>query len=136
MTLSQIMVVDDEAPIRNLFLKAFSQAGYSVCTAKSAEEAVAMLPNTVCRVFFLDLYLPDMNGIDLCRHIRRASPRNVCFAVSGYDMLYELNEFRLAEFEGAFIKPVNMAELLAAAKSAFMKIGPGKPSRAPGRLKN
>ncbi len=126
MTASQIMVVDDEAPIRNLFLKGFSQAGYSICTAQSAEEAVAMLPKTSCRLFFLDLYLPDMSGIDLCRHIRQASPRNVCFAISGYDVLYELDEFRLAEFERAFIKPVNMAEMLAAAKSALIKIASGK----------
>ena len=116
------MVVDDEAPIRGLFLKGFSRAGYRVYTADSAEEAIAMLPESACQVFFLDLYLPDMNGIDLCRQIRRTEPSTICYAVTGYDALYELYEFRHAEFEDYFIKPVSLALLMAAAKSAFAKI--------------
>lgn len=120
------MVVDDEAPIRGLFLKGFSRAGYCVYTADSAEDAIAMLPESACQVFFLDLYLPDMNGIDLCRQIRHAEPSMICYAVTGYDALSELNEFRHAEFENCFIKPVDMVVLLAAAKHAFAKIEQGK----------
>ena len=122
MTTKRIMVVDDEAPIRGLFLKGFSRAGYLVYTADSAEEAIAMLPESACQVFFLDLYLPDMNGLDLCRQIRYAEPSTICYAVTGYDTLNELQEFRQAEFEDCFIKPVSLALLLAAAKLAFAKI--------------
>jgi DNA-binding response OmpR family regulator len=122
MTDNKIMVVDDEMPIRGLFLKGFSRAGYCVYLAASAEEAIAMLPETACQVFFLDLYLPDMNGIDLCRRIRDTGPQTICYAVTGYDALSELSEFRQADFDDYFIKPVSLAVLLAAAKSAFAKI--------------
>jgi CheY-like chemotaxis protein len=125
MTGNRIIVVDDEAPIRNLFLKGFSRAGYSVYAAASAEEAIAMLVETACRVFFLDLYLPDMNGIDLCHHIHKVWPLTICYAVTGYDALYDLKEFRAAEFENYFIKPVSLSDLLAAARHAFAKIEGG-----------
>jgi CheY-like chemotaxis protein len=122
MNANRIMVVDDEAPIRELFVREFSRAGYFVDTAESAEEVMALLPQTACRVFFLDLYLPEMNGIDLCRRIRQARPQTICYAVTGYDVLYDLDEFRQADFEDCFIKPVSLAELVAAARNAFAKI--------------
>ena len=122
MTSSRIMVVDDEAPIRDLFLKCFSRAGYSVYTAESAEQAIALLPETDCSLFFLDLYLPDMNGIDLCRRIRQSCPLTICYAVTGFDVLYELKECKEADFEDYLVKPVSLADLLAAARHAFAKI--------------
>jgi CheY-like chemotaxis protein len=122
MTEYRIMVVDDEAPIRNMYLKGFSRAGYSVYAAESAEEAIAMLPDTACMVYFLDLCLPGMNGIELCRQIRKGWPMTICHAVTGYASLFQLNDCRQAGFEDYYLKPVSLANLLAAAKQAFAKI--------------
>ena len=118
----KIMVVDDEAPIRNLYIKAFSQAGYTVYAAENAETAIEMVPRTSCMVYFLDLFLPGMSGLDLCRTIRKQWPMSICYAVTGYASLYELNDCREAGFEDYFIKPVSMAVLLETAKHAFAKI--------------
>ena len=118
----QILVVDDEEQIRLMLKEAFAIHNYEVVTAESAEEALAIMRQQPCWVLFLDLNLPGMNGIDLCREIRRQWPMAVPFAVTGYVSLFELTECRDAGFEDYFTKPVSIVQLLAAADSAFAKL--------------
>jgi len=118
----RILVVDDEEPIRDLFECAFTRAGYSVRTADSAEKALEIVQNTPFWVLFLDLNLPGMNGVDLCRRIRQEYPMAIPIAVTGYASLFELTDCRSAGFEDYFTKPVNLAELLDAAEQAFRKL--------------
>ena len=117
----QILVVDDEEQIRDVYSKAFSRAGYAVRTAESAEEALNILGNEQFPVMFLDLNLPGMNGVDLCRKISEDSPQTVPYAVTGYGSLFELSACKDAGFEDCFSKPVSLAELLKAAENAFSK---------------
>ena len=69
-----ILVVDDEKAILNMFTLAFSKKGYRVQTANSAEEALEILKTEKINVMFLDLNLPGMNGIELCRAIKKEQP--------------------------------------------------------------
>ncbi|MBT4499639.1 MAG: response regulator [Gemmatimonadetes bacterium] len=122
MTDRTILVVDDESMIRDLFRRFFEQAGYSVQTAESAEEALEMVRETPIWVLFLDLNLPGMNGVELCRQIRRSWPMAIPYAVTGYASLFELSSCREAGFEDYFTKPVNLDDLLQAAENAFGKL--------------
>lgn len=122
MTKNTILVVDDEQQIRDMFSKAFSNAGYTVQTAESAEEALEILKNEKYEVLFLDLNLPGMNGIDLCRKIREYYPMSIPIAVTGYASLFELADCRDAGFEDYFTKPANLSDLLDAASHAFKKL--------------
>ena len=122
MTDRTILVVDDESMIRDLFRRFFEQAGYSVQTAESAEEALEMVRETPIWVLFLDLNLPGMNGVELCRQIRRSWPMAIPYAVTGYTSLFELSSCREAGFEDYFTKPVNLDDLLQAAENAFGKL--------------
>jgi CheY-like chemotaxis protein len=118
----KIMVVDDEQQIRDLYSQAFSQAGYTVQTAGSAEEALEILEKERFWVMFLDLNLPGMNGVDLCRQIRKAYSMTIPYAVTGYASLFELNDCRKAGFEDYFTKPASLSDLLEAAEHAFKKL--------------
>ncbi len=118
----KILVVDDEEKIREMYSQVFSSSGYLVTTAKSAEDAIKILENERYWVMFLDLNLPEMNGIDLCRQIRRDYPMTICYAVTGYASLFELHDCREAGFEDYFTKPASLSDLLDAAAHAFTKI--------------
>jgi CheY-like chemotaxis protein len=118
----KLLVVDDEQMICDLYTATFSLAGYTVRTANSAEEALEILKKEKYWVMFLDLNLPGMNGIDLCRNIRQAYPMVIAYAVTGYTSLFHLNECREVGFEDYFSKPVSMKDLLEAAEIAFKKI--------------
>ena len=73
-------------------------------------------------VYFLDLNLPGMNGIELCRAIKKRIPMAILYAITGYASLFELSECREAGFEDYFKKPCNLKTLAAASDSAFEKL--------------
>jgi CheY-like chemotaxis protein len=74
-------------------------------------------------VFFLDLNLPGMNGIDLCRLIRKDNPLTIAYAITGYANTFEVFDYREAGFEDYFTKPVELKKLIEAAERAFQKLG-------------
>jgi DNA-binding response OmpR family regulator len=117
----RILVVDDEAAISKLMARALTKAGYEVQTALSAEEALELIKTYKYMVFFLDLKLPKMNGIELCRLIRKNNPLTICYAVTGYASTFEVFDCREAGFEDYFTKPVNIKKILEAADHAFGK---------------
>jgi DNA-binding response OmpR family regulator len=117
-----ILVVDDETTILRMFELAFTKQGYVVQTAASAEDALEILKTEEIHVMFLDLNLPAMNGIDLCRAIKKQMPMAILYALTGYASLFELSDCRDAGFDDYFKKPVSMADLLDAADTAFEKI--------------
>ncbi len=118
----KILVVDDEEAILNMFERAFSRGGYKVRTAESAEEALELLKGEKIQVMFLDLNMPEMNGVDLCKEIRKDFPMAIIHAVTGYSSLFELADCREAGFDDYFTKPVNLTGLQKAAKDAFEKL--------------
>ncbi len=122
MSKQKILVVDDEAGIRSMFRQSFNRAGYAVQTAASAEEALDHLEHENMDVMFFDLDLPGMDGIELCRLIRKDRPMAIIYAVTGYASLFELADCREAGFDDYFIKPTDIKNLITCAKEAFAKI--------------
>ena len=118
----KILVVDDEKMIRDMLEKALTREGYEVVCSESAEEALEALKKTTAQVMFLDLKLPGMNGLDLCREIRELYPMSIAYAITGYASLFELSDCRRAGFEGYFTKPVDLKTLFETANDAFEKI--------------
>ena len=117
-----ILVVDDEKAIRDALEMAFTKVGYTVRSAESAEDALEVLRQENIQVMFLDLKLPKMNGVELCKQIRKDSPIAVIYAVTGYTSLFELADCREAGFDDYFIKPVEMEVLFKAVGDAFEKL--------------
>jgi len=119
----KMLIVDDEEAILVLFYEAFRGQGYEVFTADSGEKALQILASENIQVFFLDLNLPGMNGIELCREIRKEHPMAIIHAVTGYVSLFQLRDCRVAGFDDYFAKPVNLEDLFKAASDAFAKLG-------------
>jgi CheY-like chemotaxis protein len=118
----KILVVDDEELIRKVLQRAFGEEGYTVRTADDAIEALEILNNEEIEVMFLDLKMPGMNGVDLCRKIRKAFPKVCIFALTGYSSVFELGECREAGFDDYFTKPLDLKLISGAAKDAFEKL--------------
>lgn len=117
-----ILVVDDEASMRELFQSFFIEAGYEVFLATGGQEALVTLKTHDIDVIFLDLKLFGMNGIDLCREIRKTKPVSMIYAMTGWSALYEIDECREAGFDDFFEKPLDMDKLLLLVEQAFERL--------------
>ncbi len=118
----KVLVVDDEVPILEMLVETFTMAGYTVRTAENAEAALKILKEETIMVMFLDIRLPGMSGIELCRRIREADQISIIHAFTGYSTIYGLLECRAAGFDDFFVKPVETELLLKAADDAFEKL--------------
>lgn len=118
----KILVVDDDQPILDLLGEAFTHAGYQVLSTDNPDSALEILGREKIPVMFLDLNLPGMTGLELCRRIRAAHPMAQIFAFTGFVSLFELADCREAGFDDYFTKPVKLAVLLKAAKDAFERL--------------
>jgi CheY-like chemotaxis protein len=127
----KMLVVDDERSIRDLFEAAFSDAGYEVHLAENGTEALDILNRHEIELIFLDLKLFGMNGIELCRQIRRTRPIAIINAITGWSGLFEIEECREAGFDDYFQKPVSLDILFKAVSDAFEKLDRWK-KRFPG----
>ncbi|MBQ2692281.1 MAG: response regulator transcription factor [Clostridia bacterium] len=68
-----ILIIEDEAAIRNFMTTALSGAGYKVITAKDGQQGLVMTTSYRPDVVLLDLGLPDMDGMKIIRSIREWS---------------------------------------------------------------
>ena len=65
-----VLVTEDDVPVRNLIVTTLKTHGYKYLTAKDGAEAILMASSHNPDVVFLDLGLPDRDGIDVIRQIR------------------------------------------------------------------
>jgi two-component system chemotaxis response regulator CheY len=68
--MTRILSVDDSAPMRDLVALTLTQAGYEVAQAKDGVEALSMARVDNFDLVLADLYMPNMNGIELIRALR------------------------------------------------------------------
>lgn len=122
MPANKILVVDDQESIQNLFRDAFDKSRYSVITAGSAEEALDLLAKENIKVLFFDLKLPGMDGLELCKRVRKFHPMAIIHAITGYNSLFELVDCRHVGFDDYFTKPLNLNLIFQAVNEAFIKL--------------
>ncbi len=115
----KILVVDDEKVVRYLCDIASRDKGYTVFYAEGAEEALAILNDENIDVMFLDLNLPDMSAIELCRRIRSDQPNAYIIAITGYSAIVDINECYEVVFDDYLEKPVSFDLLLTTTYKAF-----------------
>ncbi|MEN6622013.1 MAG: response regulator [Smithella sp.] len=117
-----MLVVDDEVLILNLLREVFHAVGYKVFTAESGEEALKILQHESIMVMFLDIKLPGISGIELCKKIRTENQICIIHVITGYNNIYGLLECRAAGFDDFFVKPVGIKLFKKAAQEAFEKL--------------
>src|ERR1700753_2095528 len=68
--MNHILIVDDEAEIRESLSEILKEDGYAVTSTSSASEALVLLRDASYDVMLLDIWLPDRDGLDVLREIR------------------------------------------------------------------
>lgn len=118
----KILVVDDERDIRYILETQLTKAGYEVYGAESAGEALEKFQKQDIGVFILDLKLPGMDGLELCKRIRKEQPLSCIYAMTAYSSVYNLTGCREVGFDDYFKKPFEIDIVVAMIKESFAKL--------------
>jgi putative two-component system response regulator len=116
-----LLVVDDEEAIRRSVRKYLVQLGYTVATAASGEEALALLGRQEVAGMLLDVNLPGINGVDLVPRVLELEPD---IAILMLTAVNDATSAALCMQRGALdylVKPVDLAQLGRAIERALQK---------------
>lgn len=81
----QVLVVDDEAPIRKLLTRWLKSWGYAVKTAASAEDALAMMAAEPAAIMVCDIEMPEHDGLWLAEQVLARWPATAIIMGTGHD---------------------------------------------------
>ncbi|WP_258001211.1 hybrid sensor histidine kinase/response regulator [Janthinobacterium sp. ROICE36] len=114
----RVLVVDDNADAANTLAAVLDMMGHATQVAHDGEQALAMAPQFLPDVIFLDIGLPGMNGYDVARALRRipAGAHVVLVALTGWGAENDRSQSSAAGFDHHLTKPANLlaiGELLA-----------------------
>jgi CheY-like chemotaxis protein len=82
--LDRILVVDDEKSVRNALAALLRQEGYRVVVVESGHVAVEAIEAFTFAFIIVDIFMPEMNGLDTIRVFRANAPSVPIIAMSGY----------------------------------------------------
>jgi CheY-like chemotaxis protein len=111
-----ILVVEDDHDVGNVFSLALEHAGFHVTVMETATSALGYVSEHLPDVIVLDLMLPDMNGADLARYVRKqeASQHIPVIIVSGATGGFHANQAMESGVDKFLSKPVGVDELVRA----------------------
>src|SRR6266566_2872159 len=119
---SRVLVVDDEPQITRLLRTVLSSQGYQVRTAAEGEAALSNFTEWRPELVITDLYMPHMDGVELCRRIREVS--NVPIIVLSVRGEERSKVEALDSGADDYVtKPFGIDELLARVRAALRRRG-------------
>jgi two-component system alkaline phosphatase synthesis response regulator PhoP len=121
----KILVVDDEPEIVKLVRAYLEQAGFSVVTAAEGQEALAVFRHEYPNLVILDLNLPGMDGLDVCRALRRTSDVPIIMLTARIEETDRLIGLELGA-DDYVVKPFSPREIVARTR-AVLRRAEGEP---------
>ncbi len=117
----KILLVDDEKGILDALSYAFIREGYLVETASNGEEALAKLSTFSPNVMVLDIMMPKLNGIEVCKKINNRNDLGILLLTAKNDIVDKVLGFEFGA-DDYITKPFDMRELIARVKSLFRRL--------------
>ena len=118
-----ILVVEDETSIATFVAAYLRNAGYGVKTAATAQAALIQLASDVPALVILDLNLPDGDGVELCRRIRKTSDIPILMLTARDEDIDKIIGLEVGA-DDYMTKPFNPRELVARVKSILRRAAP------------
>lgn len=120
-----ILVVDDEANIRDLARMYLEKDGYRVDTVTNGVDALAYVKQTPPTLMVLDLMLPEIDGWEVCRQVRVDSNLPILMLTARDDDIDKIVGLEMGA-DDYLTKPFNPRELVARVRAILRRITPEK----------
>ena len=115
----KILIVEDEVGIADFLKQGLEEEGYTVLVAYDGEAGLALALEQKVNVILLDWMLPKMNGIDICKAIRKANMQTPILFLTARDTVQETIEGLKAGANDYIKKPFSFDELIERIKIHF-----------------
>jgi two-component system OmpR family response regulator len=124
----RILLVEDEEPIRDLVTTALRFTGFTVETAATGPEGLALARNDAWHVLVLDVNLPGLDGFSLCRKLREAGDEVPVIFLTARDDPADLREGFTGGGDDYLTKPFSLEELVLRVE-AMLRRGRGQANQ-------
>jgi two-component system, OmpR family, response regulator MprA len=128
-----ILVVDDESAVRDAIERALRLDGYHVDVAGDGREALETLDARAPDAVVLDVLMPTIDGLDVCRRLRDRGDRTPVLMLTARDAVADRVAGLDAGADDYLVKPFALEELLARLRALLRRAAPGA-DRAPLRF--
>lgn len=119
----KLLVVEDEENIRQNITEYFLDQGYKVVEAGDGEEALTLFQSEKPDLIILDLMLPKLDGIDVCKTIRKEHTTPIIMVTARSEEIDKLLGLELGA-DDYITKPFSLRELNARVKAVFRRSRP------------
>jgi DNA-binding NtrC family response regulator len=110
--MADILIVDDDPGILSTLREILERNGFTVETSANAADAIEKAKETSFLIALLDIKLPDMEGTQLLKEIRKIRPATKCIMVTGFASLDNAVSSLNSGAAAYIMKPVNPADLI------------------------
>lgn len=123
----QILVIDDEEAVRKSFILALEDEDCEVTAADGGPKGLEAFRHKEYDLVFLDLRMPEMNGVQVLRAIRKINQEVPVYIVTAFHEEF-FDELKVANQEGVLFelveKPVTTERIILIVKSVFGNVSP------------
>ena len=117
--MATVLVVDDEAPVREALRRMVEAHGHSVLEAGDGVEALKELGTQKVDLAFVDLMMPRMDGLELMGHMRADHAHTKVIVISGFEEIIDLAE-RERDVVVILRKPFELNDVADALRKALV----------------
>ena len=119
----RVLIVDDDRAVRDALRRALMLSGYDIALAVDGNEAIAQVADTVPDAVLLDVGLPGMSGLEVCRTLRRAGNRVPVLMLTARETVADRIAGLDAGADDYLPKPFDLGELEARVRALMRRAG-------------
>ena len=120
----RILVVDDDRAVREALRRALTLAGYEVQLAEGGEQALELVVQAVPDAVVLDVGLPGIDGLEVCRRLRLLGNRVPILMLTARDAVADRIDGLDVGADDYMVKPFDVGELKARIRALLRRAGP------------
>jgi two-component system response regulator MprA len=121
----RVLVVDDDRAVREALRRTLALAGYDVQLAEDGEQALERIAEAVPEAVVLDVGLPGIDGLEVCRRVRLTGSRVPILILTAREEVPDRIDGLDAGADDYLVKPFDIGELKARLRALLRRANPG-----------